>query len=149
MGHGKEFARLMQEFGGKTKEEDDDAEAEEDVTDAVVKKTTPAIDDAKNKSESVQRKGAGTGKLEGRLIVREKRTTGSVSWRGKGETECVDIGLSLTLTLSLHSLWRLPQGRQSILLGSHPHVVHARDAMQLDHEQLHPHLVASKVSPMT
>ncbi|KAI0661576.1 ABC protein [Cubamyces menziesii] len=85
MGHGKEFARLMQEFGGKTKEEEDDAEAEEDVTDAVVKKTTPAIDDAKNKSESVQRKGAGTGKLEGRLIVREKRTTGSVSWRVYGD----------------------------------------------------------------
>ncbi|KAI9000636.1 P-loop containing nucleoside triphosphate hydrolase protein [Trametes punicea] len=83
MSTGKDFARLMQEFGGKAKEEEE-AEAEEDVTDAATR-VSPAIDDAKNKSESVQRKGAGTGKLEGRLIVREKRTTGSVSWRVYGD----------------------------------------------------------------
>ena len=82
MAHGKEFARLMQEFGGKTQEEEDEAEAEEDIAEAA-KHQAPAIDDAKNKSASVQRKGAGTGKLEGRLIVREKRTTGSVSYKGR------------------------------------------------------------------
>ena len=38
---------------------------------------------AKNKAAAVQRTGAGTGKLEGRLIVKEKRTTGSVSWAGE------------------------------------------------------------------
>ncbi|KAI0360038.1 ABC protein [Trametes cingulata] len=84
MSHGKEFARLMQEFGGKTKEEEE-ADAEEDITEAAAMTAPGAIDDAKNKSESVQRKGAGTGKLEGRLIVREKRTTGSVSWRVYGD----------------------------------------------------------------
>ncbi|KAI0768143.1 ABC protein [Trametes elegans] len=86
MDHGKEFARLMQEFGGKTQQEEDEAQAEEDVVEAATK-TPPAaaVDDAKTKSESVQRKGAGTGKLEGRLIVREKRTTGSVSWRVYGD----------------------------------------------------------------
>ncbi|KAI0370390.1 ABC protein [Pilatotrama ljubarskyi] len=84
MSHGKEFARLMQEFGGKTKEEEE-ADAEEGVTEAATKLAAVAIDDAKNKSESIQRKGAGTGKLEGRLIVREKRTTGSVSWRVYGD----------------------------------------------------------------
>ncbi|KAL1937139.1 hypothetical protein VTO73DRAFT_14531 [Trametes versicolor] len=66
------------------KEEEDDAEAaaEEDVTEAAAKRTAPgAVDDAKTKAVAVQQKGAGTGKLEGRLIVREKRTTGSVSWR--------------------------------------------------------------------
>ena len=80
--NGKEFSRLMQEFGGQSKEEEEEAEAEEDITVANVKLVTSDLDEAKNKSESVQRKGAGTGKLEGRLIVKEHRTTGSVSWRG-------------------------------------------------------------------
>ena len=81
MAHGKEFSRLMQEFGGKTQQEEDEAEAEEAVAETL-KSKAPGLDDAKNKSEAIQRKGAGTGKLEGRLIVREKRTTGSVSWGG-------------------------------------------------------------------
>ena len=46
-------------------------------------KQQTAIDEEKLKSDSKQRAGAGTGKLEGRLIVAEKRTTGSVSWGGK------------------------------------------------------------------
>ncbi|KAI0711948.1 P-loop containing nucleoside triphosphate hydrolase protein [Cerioporus squamosus] len=82
MTNGKEFARLMQEFGGSTQEEED--ETEEDIAEAA-KRQAPAIDEAKEKSDSIQRKGAGTGKLEGRLIVREKRTTGSVSWRVYGD----------------------------------------------------------------
>ncbi|KAI0833290.1 ABC protein [Trametes gibbosa] len=85
MSHGKEFARLMQEFGGKTEEEEEEAAVEEDVVVATAQASPAAVDDAKIKSEAVQRKGAGTGKLEGRLIVREKRTTGSVSWRVYGE----------------------------------------------------------------
>ncbi|TFK93972.1 ABC protein [Polyporus arcularius HHB13444] len=82
--NGKEFARLMQEFGGQTEEEEAEAEAEEDIA-AATKQQAPGIDDAKNKSDAIQRKGAGTGKLEGRLIVREKRTTGSVSWKVYGD----------------------------------------------------------------
>ncbi|CDO74908.1 hypothetical protein BN946_scf184988.g15 [Trametes cinnabarina] len=86
MDHGKEFARLMQEFGGETQREEEEADAEQDVTDAAMQVASgAAIEDAKNKSESVQRKGAGTGKLEGRLIVKEKRTTGSVSWKVYGD----------------------------------------------------------------
>lgn len=73
----------MQEFGGQSKEEEEEAEAEEGISNAKAAIDTTGIDDAKNKSESVQRKGAGTGKLEGRLIVKERRTTGSVSWRGR------------------------------------------------------------------
>ncbi|KAI0710130.1 P-loop containing nucleoside triphosphate hydrolase protein [Earliella scabrosa] len=84
MANGKEFARLVQEFGGKTQEEEDEAEAEEAVA-RTAKSQAPGLDDAKNKSEAIQRKGAGTGKLEGRLIVREKRTTGSVSWGVYGD----------------------------------------------------------------
>ena len=82
MANGKEFARLVQEFGGKTQQEEDEAEAEEAVALTAKPQAAPGLDDAKNKSEAIQRKGAGTGKLEGRLIVREKRTTGSVSWGG-------------------------------------------------------------------
>ena len=81
--NGKEFSRLMQEFGGQSKEEEEEADAEEDIAAASAKPEAPGIDDAKIKSESVQRKGAGTGKLEGRLMVKERRTTGSVSWKGK------------------------------------------------------------------
>ena len=82
MTNGKEFARLMAEYGGESKEEEDEAEAEVDVTDA--RNEAPAqLDVAKNKAAAVQRTGAGTGKLEGRLIVKEKRTTGSVSWAGE------------------------------------------------------------------
>ncbi|KZT29601.1 ABC protein [Neolentinus lepideus HHB14362 ss-1] len=75
-----EFARLDREFGGQTTENQEHESAEESV-----EETTPApsmgIEEAKMKSEKQARHvGAGTGKLEGRLIVVEKRTTGSVSW---------------------------------------------------------------------
>ncbi|KAF9490797.1 ABC protein [Pleurotus eryngii] len=69
-----EFARLDKEFGGGHEETQ-----EEDIT-----SQTPTIvdasEEAKSKSARVEKQGAGTGKLEGRLMVNEKRTTGSVSW---------------------------------------------------------------------
>lgn len=75
------FAKLMKEFGGETQHEEE-VEAEEAAMDAApVQKVD--IAEAKEKSEAVQRLGAGTGKLEGRLIVAEKRTTGSVDWKGE------------------------------------------------------------------
>ncbi|KAH9949979.1 P-loop containing nucleoside triphosphate hydrolase protein [Amylocystis lapponica] len=74
----REFSRLIKEFGGQTNTEED---TEEQAIEDSEPKTTLVIDEAKLKSQSVQRRGAGTGKLEGRLIVREKRTTGSVSWK--------------------------------------------------------------------
>ena len=89
MANGKEFARLMDEYGGETKDEEDDAEEEPDVTEAAKQEAPAQLDIAKNKAEAVQRKGAGTGKLEGRLIVKEKRTTGSVSWAGESQLFCV------------------------------------------------------------
>ncbi|TBU32613.1 P-loop containing nucleoside triphosphate hydrolase protein [Dichomitus squalens] len=80
MANGKELARLVAEYGGESKEEEDEDEAEVELTDA--KQEAPGqLNAAKNKAEAVQRSGAGTGKLEGRLIVKEKRTTGSVSWK--------------------------------------------------------------------
>ncbi|KAJ6548467.1 ABC protein [Mycena capillaripes] len=62
-----EFARLDKEFGGTAVEEP----TENLVTISVT------VEDLKAKSA----KAAGTGKIEGKLISRERRTTGAVSWR--------------------------------------------------------------------
>lgn len=88
------FARLMAQFGGQEKREEEDEEAEAAVDGA--KKQQIMIDEEKIKSESKQRVGAGTGKLEGRLIVAEKRSTGSVSWKGALHP-AMHLVLSLTL----------------------------------------------------
>jgi ABC-type multidrug transport system ATPase subunit len=64
-----EFARLDKEFGGGVTE----AESAEDLMTVTV-----TVEELKIKSA----KATGTGKIEGKLITKEKRTTGSVSWRG-------------------------------------------------------------------
>ncbi|OBZ72274.1 Oligomycin resistance ATP-dependent permease YOR1 [Grifola frondosa] len=84
MRNGRAFSRLMKEFGGRTKEEEE-AAAEENAIDAPSNKSSPIVDEAKIKSQTIKRSGAGSGKLEGRLIVAEKRTTGSVSWGVYGD----------------------------------------------------------------
>jgi ATP-binding cassette subfamily C (CFTR/MRP) protein 1 len=80
-----EFARLDKEFGGAAAQEEtkqEEAEEGEGVDhDAVIEVARADLE--KIKGESRRRAGAGTGKLEGRLIVSEKRTTGSVGWKGK------------------------------------------------------------------
>ncbi|KZT00765.1 ABC protein [Laetiporus sulphureus 93-53] len=80
----REFSRLIKEFGGTTSQEEG-ADAEEEAIEVQTAPTTKAVDEAKIKSDAIKRSAAGTGKLEGRLIVPEKRTTGSVSWRVYGE----------------------------------------------------------------
>nr|CAD98883.1 ABC protein [Phanerodontia chrysosporium] len=80
--HDVTFAKLMKEFGGEDKHEEE-VEAEEAAM-AQVPASNPDVEEAKLKSEDIERKGAGTGKLEGRLIVAEKRSTGSVSWKVYG-----------------------------------------------------------------
>ncbi|KAF7329212.1 ABC protein [Mycena kentingensis (nom. inval.)] len=69
-----EFARLDAEFGGgKEKEKDgDDEEGKE------AKKAALTVEDAKARSRTAA--ASGTGKIEGRLMVKEKRMTGGVSW---------------------------------------------------------------------
>ncbi|KAJ3483697.1 hypothetical protein NLI96_g6138 [Meripilus lineatus] len=74
-----EFARLIKEFGGKESQEEEDAEQAYGRSRSAA--ATSGIDEQKVKSANKIRSGAGTGKLEGRLIRAEKRTTGSVSWR--------------------------------------------------------------------
>jgi ATP-binding cassette subfamily C (CFTR/MRP) protein 1 len=70
-----EFARLDREFGGAQEAKEDKEDEEEAVSGD--KQLHVAVDEEKSKAK--EREGAGTGKLEGRLIISEKRTTGSVS----------------------------------------------------------------------
>jgi ATP-binding cassette subfamily C (CFTR/MRP) protein 1 len=74
---GGDFARLDLEFGGHASEGKD-----EDQTEEVTPQTGITIEDVKLKSERAREKATGSGKLQGRLIVKEKRSTGSLSWRG-------------------------------------------------------------------
>ncbi|KAJ6577414.1 P-loop containing nucleoside triphosphate hydrolase protein [Mycena capillaripes] len=64
-----EFARLDKEFGG------DNTKGESSVENLVT--VTATVEELKIKSAMA----AGTGKIEGKLITKEKRTTGSVSWK--------------------------------------------------------------------
>ncbi|KAJ6454129.1 ABC protein [Mycena sanguinolenta] len=62
---GGEFARLDREFGGRKSADDDDPQIQ-----------VVSVEEAKKKSEGAK----GTGKIEGRLMVKEARTTGGVAW---------------------------------------------------------------------
>ncbi|KAL0954603.1 hypothetical protein HGRIS_003563 [Hohenbuehelia grisea] len=69
-----EFARLHREFGGgqeRSLEDDRESHTETIIND---------LDEAKSKHAHVKKRVAGTGRLEGRLMVKEKRSTGSVPW---------------------------------------------------------------------
>ncbi|KAG2142222.1 ABC protein [Suillus bovinus] len=72
---GGDFARLDLEFGGHVSEQNDEGQAEEATL-----QTSITIEDVKLKSEQVREKVTGNGKLEGRLIAKERRSTGSVPW---------------------------------------------------------------------
>ncbi|KAK0235808.1 ABC protein [Armillaria nabsnona] len=61
------FARLVTEFGGTSSSPETSDASDDDGLEEI-------------KSKSAQASGKGTGKLEGRLIVKERRTTGSVPW---------------------------------------------------------------------
>ncbi|KAG2147643.1 ABC protein [Suillus clintonianus] len=73
---GGDFARLDLEFGGHASEGKDNDRAEE-----VAPQTSITVELVKLKSERTRDKATGSGKLEGRLMSQEKRSTGSVSWR--------------------------------------------------------------------
>jgi hypothetical protein len=72
-----EVARLAAAFGGGTNDSDSDT----DKSSATIEEDS--IDQEKERSDESQRGAAGTGKLIGRLIVKEKRTTGSVPAKGR------------------------------------------------------------------
>lgn len=91
-----EFARLIKEFGGNIQREEE-VEEEEEAMGFTGTRPTAKIGEAKFKTISIQRAGAGTGKLEGRLIAAEKRTTGSMSWG----SECFNFDMLITLTVHI------------------------------------------------
>ncbi|KAG1834892.1 ABC protein [Suillus variegatus] len=73
---GGDFARFDLEFGGHASEGEEETQEEE-----VIPQTRITIEDVKLKSKRAKKQATGSGKLEGRLIVKEKRSTGSVSWK--------------------------------------------------------------------
>ena len=119
----------MQEFGGQSKDEE---ESEDDIAeDSQTESNAPGADKAKAMSQALQRKGAGTGKLEGRLIAKEARRTGSVSWRGKWFRSFFVLHV-----LTAGSIRRVSQGWKRMVYlahaAPHPHV----GANSLDYEHL-------------
>jgi ATP-binding cassette, subfamily C (CFTR/MRP), member 1 len=74
---GGDFARFDLEFGGHASEGEDETQEDE-----AIPQTRITIEDVKLKSKRAKKQATGSGKLEGRLIVKEKRSTGSVSWKG-------------------------------------------------------------------
>ncbi|KAJ7440231.1 ABC protein [Mycena latifolia] len=79
---GGEFARLDREFGGQAAGEESEGEqegkGEGEEGDGKQEMKVVTVEEAKAKARAAG--AAGTGKLEGRLIVKEHRTTGGVSW---------------------------------------------------------------------
>ncbi|KIO14750.1 hypothetical protein M404DRAFT_120129 [Pisolithus tinctorius Marx 270] len=76
-----EFARLDREYGGRTEDTKDENEGEEASERSVFSPKMVTIEDVKLKSAQAREKAAGKGKVEGRLIVKEERRTGSVSMK--------------------------------------------------------------------
>ena len=78
------FARLYKEFGG----DDSQPSEKQQVTIAIA-------EDIKSKLRSTYKHAAGTGKIDGKLIVKEKRTTGSISRQGTSSPLLIP-GIKLT-----------------------------------------------------
>ncbi|KAI5119967.1 hypothetical protein M0805_004347 [Coniferiporia weirii] len=85
---GGEFARLSKEFGGEQEREDEveaiDGDVEESADKNNAEQADASMDKAKLKAKLGLDKVEGRGKLEGRLMVKEKRTTGAVPWHVYG-----------------------------------------------------------------
>ena len=64
-----EFARLNKEYGGNDSQPTQKPQAAT---------ATAVAEDIKSKSRSAYKRAGGTGKLEGKIIVKEQRTTGSI-----------------------------------------------------------------------
>ena len=73
-----QFAKLMEEYGGASKAEDEVAEDIEETAVAGISKEQADVQQRKAYDKSQAKLAAGSGRLEGRLIQGEKRNTGSV-----------------------------------------------------------------------
>lgn len=140
MVNGKEFSRLMIEFGGSGTEEEEE-DIEEHAIEQPRGKLVKAVDGAKIREDSAKRAAAGTGKLEGRLIVPEKRTTGSVSWKSAFFLE-----LLASFPDERVSLRRVPEGRERLDHWARRALIRHPGARLYHHEQLHAYLVGRRVS---
>lgn len=75
-----DFARLTREFGGEREQKEESEDEEEIESDKKGKLSMAEADKARLKAKLDLDKVEGKGKLEGRLIVKEQRTTGAVPW---------------------------------------------------------------------
>lgn len=109
LARGGDFARLSKEFGGEQEKEEGEEVIEAGADDGYVeKKPDDGIDKAKLK-ERLLGNAEGKGKLEGRLIIKENRTTGAVPWHG---AYVLRWEWGRKLTLPIFSLWDVPKGRK-------------------------------------
>ncbi|KAI6025624.1 P-loop containing nucleoside triphosphate hydrolase protein [Pisolithus orientalis] len=74
-----EFAKLDRECGGRTEDIKGEGEEEEGSERSVLPPRIVTIEDVKLKAAQAREKATGKGKVEGLLIVKEQRRTGSVS----------------------------------------------------------------------
>ncbi|EJD07137.1 ABC protein [Fomitiporia mediterranea MF3/22] len=80
LSRGGEFARLAREYGGEQEREEDEATDEDAPTKSTKTIGMEPVNKEKLKAKLDLSKVAGKGTLEGRLMVKEKRTTGAVPW---------------------------------------------------------------------
>jgi ATP-binding cassette subfamily C (CFTR/MRP) protein 1 len=90
------FATLMRDFGGVTEEkEEDEEDAEEEAIEEVAQAGRPAMKRKMTKEEKEARKALGTGKEEGKLIVKEQRDVGSIKSSGTSSPHPHDGGADI------------------------------------------------------
>jgi ATP-binding cassette subfamily C (CFTR/MRP) protein 1 len=128
-----EFARLDKEFGGN------DAQAPSDEKKLV--SANDSIDAIKLKSFQALRNGASAGTLDGKLIVKERRTTGSISWTGTKT-----FFNFISPHLKIPSVFFLSDGGAWLHYCSISSTGDSSDARKPNLEYLYFGLVASKVS---
>ncbi|KAG6864332.1 hypothetical protein C0991_010404 [Blastosporella zonata] len=129
-----EFARLDKEFGGK-----DTITSSDDNAPALA---TDIAEELKIKSAKASR-GITGDKLAGKLIVKEVRTTGSVSW--SGTTFPFDVLTAITDYQGPNSLWDISCGWSRTHLAPSPPFSDPIHARQPNHEFIYPGVVARKV----
>jgi len=135
---GGDFARLDLEFGGHTSEGKDDDQVEE----VIVLQKGITIEDAKLKSAKARHKATGSGKFEGRLMVKEKRSTGSISWRGVVKS----ISRVFLNLRPFHSVLDLLGCGTRFDNRTPSYILHARNAGEPNLELVHARLVGGQVS---
>lgn len=128
MARAGEFSRLAREFGGE-QEREEEVKAVDGGVDPKDNKTLLS-DDPVSKEKMRARvdlsKVAGKGTLEGRLMVKEKRTTGAVPWHSESQ-KLTDFGMHPTNGSNL-SLWSVYQCGKGVSDDAADSIIHVLDA---------------------